>query len=193
MSHLHIILDHTNALLDDLAVRLRDGLYNPTSSEYFIMTRFFARLCLFLQMIDMPRAGQRDLIAMYASALGDYAVKRYALFLTSLELSADVAEWHLALTRTREHGLDVERVAVVTAERTIEHTFALPPARAQGAAPAHRHGQGRAAERGRDAAAAVDQVDGVRGGHVRDRARADERHPPVLPRSCATSLPGSSV
>jgi len=41
-------------------------------------------------------AGERDLIAMYASALGDNAVDRYAMFLTSLELSADIDERRLA-------------------------------------------------------------------------------------------------
>ncbi|KAI0315778.1 hypothetical protein OF83DRAFT_1173489, partial [Amylostereum chailletii] len=60
-------------------------------------------------------------------ALGDNAVKRYTLFLTSLELSADVAERRLALARARQHRLDVERVVVVTAERTIEHVFVLLP------------------------------------------------------------------
>lgn len=60
---------------------------------------------------------------MYAGALGDNAVERYALFLTSLDLSADIKERKLALTRAREHGLDVERVAIVAAERTIEKTF----------------------------------------------------------------------
>lgn len=68
-------------------------------------------------------AGQRELIAMYAGALGDNAIERYAMFLTSLELSADSAERRLALTRAREHGLDMQRVAVATAERTIERSF----------------------------------------------------------------------
>lgn len=45
------------------------------------------------------------------------------MFLTSLALSADVAERRLALTRARDHGLDMERVAVATAERTIERAF----------------------------------------------------------------------
>ena len=62
---------------------------------------------------------------MYAGALGDNAVERYAMFLTSLELSADIAERRLALTRARDHGLDMERVAVATAERTIEHAFSV--------------------------------------------------------------------
>lgn len=62
---------------------------------------------------------------MYAGALGDNAVERYAMFLTSLELSADIAERRLALTRARDHGLDIERVAIVTAERTIEKAFSV--------------------------------------------------------------------
>jgi len=60
---------------------------------------------------------------MYAGALGDNAVERYALFLTSLALSADPAERRIALQRAREHGLDVPRVAIVTAERTIERAL----------------------------------------------------------------------
>jgi nuclear pore complex protein Nup107 len=121
------------------------------------MTRFFAHLCLFLQLIDIPvpplatqiileaylqvlevrrvlvlltqgndlsqAAGQRNLIAMYAGALGDNAVDRYAMFLTSLELSADSTERKEALIRARDHGLDMQRVATATAERTIEKVF----------------------------------------------------------------------
>ncbi|KII84942.1 hypothetical protein PLICRDRAFT_146529 [Plicaturopsis crispa FD-325 SS-3] len=141
VSQLHIILDRTDTLLGVFASNLRDGLYDISSSEYPTMTRFFAHLCLFLQMIDIPvpplatqvileaylrvleLAGQRDLIAMYAGALGDNAVDRYAMFLTSLELSADIDERRLALTRARDHGLDPDRVAVATAERTIERAF----------------------------------------------------------------------
>lgn len=65
------------------------------------------------------------MIAMYAGALGDNAVERYAMFLTSLELSADINERKLALMRAREHGLDMERVAIVAAERTIERAFSV--------------------------------------------------------------------
>lgn len=56
---------------------------------------------------------------MYAGALGENAVSRYALFLVSLQLSADLPERRLALTRAREHGLDVQSVAAVTAEMTM--------------------------------------------------------------------------
>ncbi|KAI9454791.1 nuclear pore protein 84/107 [Boletus coccyginus] len=145
VSQLAIILDRTHPLLETFAAGLRDGIYDSESSEYPTMTRFFAHLCLFLQMIDisvpplathvileaylrvLEGAGQRDLIAMYAGALGDNAVERYAMFLTSLDLSADIKERKLALTLAREHGLDVERVAIVTAERTIEKAFDLLP------------------------------------------------------------------
>lgn len=95
-------------------------------------------MCLFLQLIDvhvpplatqvileaylqvLEAAGQRDLIAMYAGSLGDNAIDRYAMFLTSLELTADVAERKQALVRARDHGLDIQRVAAAAAERTIE-------------------------------------------------------------------------
>ncbi|RDB21680.1 hypothetical protein Hypma_011219 [Hypsizygus marmoreus] len=144
-SQLHIILDRTGTLLDVFANGLRDGSYSQTSFEYATMCRFFAHLCLFLQMIDIPippmatqvilesylqvleAAGQRELIAMYASALGDNAVERYAMFLVSLELSADSTERRLALTRARDHGLDMDRVAIAAAERTIEKAFELLP------------------------------------------------------------------
>ncbi|KAI0338793.1 hypothetical protein BDW22DRAFT_1362509 [Trametopsis cervina] len=145
ISQLHIILDRTDSLLEAFAEGLSDGSYDRHSPDYPTMTRFFAHLCLYLQMIDvsspplatqvileaylqvLEAAGQRSLIALYAGALGDNAVERYAMFLTSLELSADVTERRLALTRAREHGLDMERVAVATAERTIEKAFATLP------------------------------------------------------------------
>jgi nuclear pore complex protein Nup107 len=72
---------------------------------------------------------------MYAGALGDNAVERYALFLTSLALSADPAERRTALQRAREHGLDVPRVAIVTAERTIERSLDTLPSSVKGPLP----------------------------------------------------------
>jgi nuclear pore complex protein Nup107 len=63
------------------------------------------------------------LIAQYAGALGANAVERYALFLTSLALSADADARRAALVQAREHGLDVQAVAVSAAERTIEKAF----------------------------------------------------------------------
>ena len=59
---------------------------------------------------------------MYTSAtsMGDNAVERYALFLTSLALSMDLTERRTALQCTREHELDVPHVAIITAECSIE-------------------------------------------------------------------------
>ncbi|KAK0213959.1 nuclear pore protein 84/107 [Armillaria fumosa] len=144
-SQLLIILDRTSVLLTTFSDGLNLGLYQRSSSEYAPLCRFFAHLCLFLQMIEisvppaavqtileaylqvLEAAGQRDLIAMYAGALGENAINRYAVFLVSLELSADPAERRQALTRAREHGLDVDRVAVATAEQTIVKAFDLLP------------------------------------------------------------------
>ena len=60
---------------------------------------------------------------MYTGALGQDAVERYAMFLVSLALSADIDERRHALSRAREHGLDMERIAIFTAERTIDNAF----------------------------------------------------------------------
>ncbi|KAG6877257.1 hypothetical protein C0993_009026 [Termitomyces sp. T159_Od127] len=147
-SQLHIILDKTDKMLENFADALKSGSLPTSSREHAPLCRFFAHLCLYFQMIDisvpplatqiilesylqvLEAAGQRDLIALYAGALGDNAVERYAMFLVSLQLSADASERRLALTRAREHGLDMDRVAVATAERTIEKAFEdLPPLR----------------------------------------------------------------
>ncbi|KAG6906112.1 hypothetical protein DXG01_015860 [Tephrocybe rancida] len=147
-SQLHIILNKTDMMLENFAKALRTGSLPPSSREHAPLCRFFAHLCLYFQMIDiavpplatqvilesylqvLEAAGQRDLIALYAGALGDNAVERYAMFLVSLELSADLSERRLALTRARDHGLDMHRVATATAERTIEKAFEiLPPLR----------------------------------------------------------------
>ncbi|KAJ7719417.1 hypothetical protein B0H16DRAFT_1739449 [Mycena metata] len=79
----------------------------------------------------LEAAGQRDLIAMYAGSLGDNAVEHYALFLVSLELSADITERRLALIRARDHGLDMDRVAIVAAERTMAKALDAPPSNAE--------------------------------------------------------------
>ncbi|TFK38561.1 nuclear pore protein 84/107 [Crucibulum laeve] len=140
-SQLSIILNQTEELLEKVARLLSNGILNPTNADYTTLCRFFAHLCLFLQMIDitpppmamqkileaylqvLEDAGQRELIAMYAGALGDNAVDRYAAFLLSLALSADINERHLALTRARDHGLDMERVAIAAAELTIDRAM----------------------------------------------------------------------
>ncbi|THH10924.1 hypothetical protein EW145_g992 [Phellinidium pouzarii] len=144
-SQLHIILNRTDKLLKEFADGLISGEFRPEEANYPTLTRFFAHLCLFLQMIDIPvpadatqtilevylrvleDAGQREHIALYASALGENAVERYALFLASLEISTDFEERRAALLRADKHNLDIVRVAQVTAEKTLERAFeALP-------------------------------------------------------------------
>ncbi|KAG6856667.1 hypothetical protein H0H87_002044 [Tephrocybe sp. NHM501043] len=123
-SQLHIILNKTDMMLENFANALRNDISVPPLATQIILESY-------LQVLEtLQAAGQRELIALYAGALGDNAVERYAMFLVSLELSADSTERRLALTRARDHGLDMDRVAVATAERTIEKAFeALPPLR----------------------------------------------------------------
>ncbi|EJC99448.1 uncharacterized protein FOMMEDRAFT_148674 [Fomitiporia mediterranea MF3/22] len=141
VSQLHIILNQTDKLLSDFASGIQTGEFNPGQPNFPTLTRFFAHLCLFLRMIDMPvpadatqailevylqvleEAGQREHIALYASALGENAVERYALFLTSLDLSVDVNDRRQTLRRAERHGLDIIRVAQVTAEKTLDKAF----------------------------------------------------------------------
>ncbi|KAG2141851.1 hypothetical protein DEU56DRAFT_911201 [Suillus clintonianus] len=93
-----IILDQTNSLLETFATGLGDGNFDPDSSEYPIMTRF-SPTCLYLQTFDIlvsPLATQvilepyLQLITMYAGAPGDIGVARYAMFLTSPEITTDI-------------------------------------------------------------------------------------------------------
>jgi len=145
LCQLDIILNRTDARLELFANKLEQEAFQKSGFEFVEMCRFFAHFCLFLQLIDIPTppshtqkiletylrvledAEQRQLIAMYAGALGDNAVVRYAWFLVSLGLSADISERRLALSQASEHGLDTYRVAIVTAERTIESAFQTLP------------------------------------------------------------------
>lgn len=60
---------------------------------------------------------------MYASALGENAIERYALFLASLDLSVTIEDRRTALHRASEHDLDTVRVAQATAEKTVDKCF----------------------------------------------------------------------
>lgn len=73
---------------------------------------------VYLQVLE--GAGQREHIALYASALGENAIERYALFLTSLDLSVDLDERKAALFRAKKHDLDIIRVAQVAAEKSVK-------------------------------------------------------------------------
>ena len=51
ISQLHIILDRTDALLDDFASRLRDGAFDPESSECVLSFPFLYELAISLSII----------------------------------------------------------------------------------------------------------------------------------------------
>ncbi|KIY49632.1 hypothetical protein FISHEDRAFT_40657 [Fistulina hepatica ATCC 64428] len=144
-TQLHLILDQVSELLERFAAMLNQGSWKVSPTQYPVYCRFFAHLCLFLQLIDMSPppmavqriletylevledAGQHELIAQYACALGDNAVERYAHFLVSLGLAEEKIERQRTLSLAREHGLDVERVAIAAAERTIETALGKLP------------------------------------------------------------------
>lgn len=73
----------------------------------------------------LQEADQRDLIALYAAALGKNAVERYATFLVSLELTGDREERRTSLTRANEHKLDVHLVALRAAELSVTKAFTV--------------------------------------------------------------------
>ncbi|KAI0749092.1 hypothetical protein C8Q74DRAFT_1374190 [Fomes fomentarius] len=83
------------------------------------MTPFFAHLCLFIQMIDLP-------VSPFATQV---ILEAYLQVLENAGqwLSGNAHERHLALTRARKHGLNVEHVTVFTAERTMEKVFTILP------------------------------------------------------------------
>ena len=71
ISQLLIILDRTDSLLEGFANGLQEGAYDPSSIEYPTMTRFFAHLCLFLQMIDIsvPPLATQVILEAYLQVL----------------------------------------------------------------------------------------------------------------------------
>ncbi len=99
---------------------------------------------------------------MCAGTLGDNAVERYTLFLTSVTLAVDPSERRTALQRAREHGLDVPRVAIVTAEHTIARALVNLKA-----------------AQGPDTTRTVNRVDSHRERDVRDGAVTGERYPEI--------------
>ena len=122
---------------------------------------------------------------------GDNAIERYALFLTLLALSTDLTERRTALQRTREHGLDIPRAVIVTAEHTIEHSLDNLPSRHE-TITGSGEGSARASGRGRDTSS-IDRVGGRRGRRVRYGAGTGECFPGipvlcVLLSSCLSSL-----
>ncbi|KAF8699585.1 Nuclear pore protein, partial [Rhizoctonia solani] len=143
-TQVYCILGDMSEVLSLVAERLSGGL--DTMRKGWI--RFFAHLCLFLTIIQQPvpvtasavilegyirvleAEDQRDLVALYVSALGDNAVDRYAAYLASLPDDLPYDQRADALKLARQHNLVVERVAVATADLIAKKAIKeLPPLR----------------------------------------------------------------
>ncbi|KAG1854581.1 107-domain-containing protein [Suillus subluteus] len=96
VSQLAIILDRTSSLLETFAARLRMETSTP-NHQNIPVPPLATQVILEAYLQVLEAVGQRELIAMYAGALGDNAVGRHAM------------------------------VAVVTDERTIDRAFELLP------------------------------------------------------------------
>ncbi|CAE6488486.1 unnamed protein product [Rhizoctonia solani] len=124
-TQVYCILGDMTEVLSLVAERLNGGL--DTMRKGWI--RFFAHLCLFLTIIQQPvpadasaiilegyirvleAEDQRNLVALYVSALGDNAVDRYAAYLASLPDDLPYDQRADALKLAKQHSLVVERVA----------------------------------------------------------------------------------
>ncbi|KZT02139.1 uncharacterized protein LAESUDRAFT_717045 [Laetiporus sulphureus 93-53] len=145
VTQLQVILNCADALMDGYAKELQAQSLDASSTEYPAMTRFFAHLCLYFRMVDiavssdvvqvLEARGERELIAMYAAAMGTDAVDRYASFLTSLDVSVSIADRRAALARVRDHGLDMQRTITMTMEQLPRAEGSLPSAEEMAATP----------------------------------------------------------
>ncbi|CAE6457760.1 unnamed protein product [Rhizoctonia solani] len=159
--HVYCILGDMSEVLSLVAERLNSGLDTMRTS----WIRFFAHLCLFLTIIQQPvpanasaiilegyirvleAEDQRNLVALYVSALGDNAVDRYAAYLASLPDDLPYEQRADALRLAKQHSLVVERVAVATADLIAKKAIKeLPPLRGPLPTPADMNDQATAIE-----------------------------------------------
>ncbi|EUC55936.1 nuclear pore complex protein [Rhizoctonia solani AG-3 Rhs1AP] len=155
-TQVYCVLGDMSEVLSLVAERLNSGLDSVRKS----WIRFFAHLCLFLTIIQQPvpanasaiilegyirvleAEDQRDLVALYVSALGDNAVDRYAAYLASLPDDLPYEQRADALKLAKQHNLVVERVAVATADLIAKKAIKeLPPLRGPLPTPADMNDQ----------------------------------------------------
>lgn len=131
-ARLSLMVDNMSQVFELFAREIENTGINPSPAQ-FSFIRFYTHLALYLKMVDLPvppdavqtilqaylkvleYCGLHDLIALYAAALGDNAVTRYATFL----VGAENIDRRTALSQAQEHGLDVDRVAEQAATLTI--------------------------------------------------------------------------
>ncbi|KAF8905638.1 nuclear pore protein 84/107 [Mucidula mucida] len=142
-TQIRVMLDQTASVFDTFALGLTRGLYPQEVLPPYI--RFFTHLALYYKMISLPvppdsvqvileaylsvleSTGHNELIALYAAALGDNAITRYAAFLVHSGIQSNLADRRGALNQARQHGLDVDRVALSAAEQTLVQAFEMLP------------------------------------------------------------------
>ncbi|KAG8935349.1 Nucleoporin nup84 [Tulasnella sp. 418] len=152
-AQLHIICNRTDNLFVEFAQKVRGGLKEQTDKRlYALIVRFYVHLCLFLRLLEynvpllaadtiieayvevLEEQGHGHLVALYVGALSQSAVTRYAAYLSTLGMHTSKQERVGALNRAREHGLDVNEVALATAASIAQQTFGLLP-RNEGSLP----------------------------------------------------------
>ncbi|EIW72067.1 hypothetical protein TREMEDRAFT_66694 [Tremella mesenterica DSM 1558] len=142
-----IILDQTDQLLNriaDLIPQLAEGVSPELVGPYI---RFFAHLVLLLRTLGqkvpdvaaniileaylqiLERDGNSQLVAMYAACLREGSGEEsYARFLRSMDPNTTKEERMRALSRAKQHDLDVAIIARETVRMIIEEAFAtIPP------------------------------------------------------------------
>ncbi|BGP25923.1 hypothetical protein JCM10295v2_004866 [Rhodotorula toruloides] len=148
VSQAYLVIGKIDELLNAFVERIEAAATDTEPETLAHLLRFFSHLILVLRLLkqSLPEyAANRileayvhvleahdqdeDLIAFYASNLEQQsAVESYARFLRTFGLDSDIHARHLALRKSREHGLSLPLIARRTVELTLSSTLAtLPP------------------------------------------------------------------
>ncbi|GAA6057632.1 hypothetical protein JCM3770_005005 [Rhodotorula araucariae] len=154
VSQAYLIIGKIGTLLETFVERLEAAATETEPETLAHLLRFFSHLILVLRLLDQPlpayaanrileayvqvlEAHDQDenLIAFYASNLEQQsAVESYARFLLTFGPESDINSRHLALRKSREHGLSLAAIARRTVELVL--ASALAPTGAPAGAPA---------------------------------------------------------
>ncbi|GAA5998533.1 Nup84p [Rhodotorula paludigena] len=155
VSQAYLIVGKIGELLETFVERLEAAALDTEPETLAHLLRFFSHLILVLRLLKQPlpdyaanrileayvhvlEAHDQDenLIAFYASNLEQQsAVESYARFLLTFGPESDVNARHLALRKSREHGLSLPLIARRTVELVLSSALeSLPPAALAGSA-----------------------------------------------------------
>ncbi|BGP49686.1 Nucleoporin nup84 [Rhodotorula kratochvilovae] len=147
VSQAYLIIGKIGNLLETFVKRIEDTATGTEPELLAHLLRFFAHLILVLRLLDQPlpafaanhileayvhvlEAHDQDenLIAFYASNLEQQsAVESYARFLLTFGPDSDITARHLALRKSREHGLSLPLIARRTVELVLSSSLASLP------------------------------------------------------------------